>query len=144
MEIKDASALSGLSADTIRFYERRGVLPSPLRRENGYRDYSPAHIATLRLVAGLRHIELSLDQMQQLARIAHDATCRDLRAALGESVRTTLNQVDERIRMLRHTRGHLAGLIEGLDQMSADDTLIPGATPCRCIDLVADEVERDR
>ena len=107
MNIQEASRQTGLSPDTIRFYERHRVLPRPPRRENGYRDYAQEHLATLRLVSGLRHIEMSLVDMQEVARVAHDATCGDLRQTLVGQLRNALEQADARIRELEHTRGHI-------------------------------------
>ncbi|HWQ28729.1 MAG TPA: MerR family DNA-binding transcriptional regulator, partial [Dehalococcoidia bacterium] len=54
MRIGEAARASGLSIDTIRFYERTGTLPAPPRGANGYRRYTPEHVETLRLAAGLR------------------------------------------------------------------------------------------
>ncbi len=60
MNIREAAATSGLSADTIRFYEKKGVLPRPPRRDNGYRSYTDEHVATLRLARGLKDLGLGL------------------------------------------------------------------------------------
>ena len=52
LTIGQAAAASGLSPDTIRFYEREGVLPRVPRGTNSYRGYPPEHVETLaRMVA---------------------------------------------------------------------------------------------
>ncbi len=60
MNIQEAAHRSGLSADTIRFYERKGVLPRPPRGANGYRQYTEEHVATLEFARGLRDLNLPL------------------------------------------------------------------------------------
>lgn len=137
MNIQEASRQTGLSPDTIRFYERHRVLPRPPRRENGYRDYAQEHLATLQLVRGLRHIEMSLVDMREVARVAHDATCGDLRQTLVGQLRNVVEQADARIRVLEHTRGHIEGLLAGLDRMGPTDERIPGTAPCGCVQLVS-------
>lgn len=137
MNILEASRQTDLSPDTIRFYERHGVLPRPPRRENGYRDYAQEHLATLRLVRGLRHLEMSLADMREVARVAHDATCGDLRQTLDGQLRDALERADARIRELEHTRGHIDGLLAGLGRMGPTDERIPGTSPCRCVQLVS-------
>lgn len=101
----------GLSPDTIRFYERAEVLPAPPRRANGYRDYSEGHVATLRLVGGLRHLGLALDDMQRIASVAHDATCGDLRGALIAQLDdvSTATAAHRGARARTSARGHLGG-----------------------------------
>ena len=94
--------MSGLSADTIRFYERRQVLPRPPRRENGYREYTTEHVTTLRLAKGLRELGLPLREFQAILTVAHDGACTDLRAVLLQTVANALDQVDARRREVQH------------------------------------------
>ena len=75
MNIQRAAVASGLSADTIRFYEREGILPLPPRRPNGYRNYSEDHVETLRLAVGLRALGLSLSEMSSALTLAHEGRC---------------------------------------------------------------------
>ena len=136
MNIRQAAESSGLSADTIRFYERRAVLPQPPRRPNGYRDYSERHVETLRLAVGLRALGLSLDEMGAMLALAHDGTCGDVRAALGDTLAGALSQLDGRIVELALSRRHVAGILAGLQQMRPGDETVPGMTPCACVQLV--------
>lgn len=136
MNIKRAAERSRLDADTIRFYERSGVLAAPPRRQNGYRDYSEQHIATLELVGGLRHLGLSLEEMRRVAAVAHDATCGDLRSTLIEQLEEVADETARRIEELGRTRGRVETLLAGLRRMQPQDQRIPGATPCQCVELV--------
>ncbi|WP_288254479.1 MerR family DNA-binding transcriptional regulator, partial [uncultured Hydrogenophaga sp.] len=52
MQIKDLARATGVDIETIRYYERQGLLPEPARRDNGYRDYAVEHLERL---AFIRH-----------------------------------------------------------------------------------------
>jgi DNA-binding transcriptional MerR regulator len=66
MKIQEFSRLSGLSAKTIRYYESIGILPSPPRTSNGYRDYGEKDFERARFVAGIRSLDLSLDEIAEI------------------------------------------------------------------------------
>ena len=56
MNIGEAANASSLTPDTIRFYEKKGILPRPPRLASGYRHYTEEHVATLRLAKALREL----------------------------------------------------------------------------------------
>ena len=70
MKIAEAAAASGLSADTIRFYERRDMLPDIARGPDGHRRFSPKDVEWLTLLYWLRATGMPLDQMRQFTRLA--------------------------------------------------------------------------
>lgn len=136
MNIAKAARESGLTVDTIRYYERRGVLPRPARRANGYRDYDEEHLTALRLAHGLRELELPLDHVAEIVRVAHDATCGDVRQALAARIDAAMNEIDGRIEKLRATRERLRAISEGVRSMSARTGRVPGLKPCACVRMV--------
>lgn len=138
MNIQQAARETGLTPDTIRYYERRGVLPPPVRSKNGYRDYTEPHLASLRLARGLRELELPLERVGLIVGVAHDASCGDVRRALEGSIRDTLAQIDERIAQLEHTRTRLRAIRKGIHSMNAASERVPGITPCACVQLVGE------
>jgi DNA-binding transcriptional MerR regulator len=138
MNIAQAARESGLTVDTIRYYERRGVLPRPPRRANRYRAYDEAHLASLRLAYGLRELELPLEQVAEIVRVAHDATCGEVREALGASIENSLAQIDERMRKLRRVRERLSTILSGIRAMSPRSRRVPGLAPCKCVRLVSE------
>jgi DNA-binding transcriptional MerR regulator len=99
MKIQEFSRLSGLSAKTIRFYESIGILPSPQRTSNGYRDYSAKDLERARFVAGIRSLDLSLDEIAEILamRDRREAPCR----TLLDRIEQKADQIEERIRALR-------------------------------------------
>ena len=66
MKIQELFQASGVPTKTIRFYEEIGVLPSPKRKPNGYSEYNQANIERLRLVAGARRLDLSLNDIREI------------------------------------------------------------------------------
>lgn len=50
MQIKDLSRATGVDVETIRYYEKQGLLPKPARRDNGYRDYAAQHLERLSFI----------------------------------------------------------------------------------------------
>ncbi len=77
MKIGEIARRAGVSIDTVRFYEQRGVLPPAPRRPSGYRDYSPAIVERIQLARRMQSVGLSLDEIVD-ALSAHDtgtATC---------------------------------------------------------------------
>lgn len=132
MDIGEAAAESGLSIDRIRLYERKGILPRPARRPNGYRDYTPDHIATLRLARALRDLDIPLSEVGEMLHVAHDGDCGNLRRAVLGSVGAALDELDARIAGLERTRADLVSLRDGLRRMRPRQRRVPGASPCSC------------
>jgi MerR family mercuric resistance operon transcriptional regulator len=83
MTIGKAAALAGVSADTIRYYERLGVLPTPERTRAGYRVYAPAIVNRLTLVRNAQRFGFSLREIAGFLRVRDTggAPCRAVRAA---------------------------------------------------------------
>jgi MerR family transcriptional regulator, copper efflux regulator len=105
----------GTTTDAIRFYEKRGVLPAPSRQENRYREYTTADAERLRLVLGLRQLDLPLDQAAELAGMCAEGRCdevsQELRAAITEKraeLRRRLQELSYLDRRLAHLEGDLA------------------------------------
>jgi DNA-binding transcriptional MerR regulator len=102
VKIGQVAAEADVSVDTIRFYERRGVLPAPRRRPSGYREYSESTVERIRMARELQHLGFTLDEVIDALR-AHDdgtATCA------GELWRleAVVDRIDARIADLRRTR----------------------------------------
>jgi DNA-binding transcriptional MerR regulator len=102
----------GTTAHAIRFYERRGLLPTPARAGNRYREYTDADAQRLRLLIGLRQLDLPLDQAAELATLCAAGRCdevsEELKVALKQK-RADLARRMEEMRFLDHRLAHLAG-----------------------------------
>ena len=105
MKIGEVAGQAGVTVDTVRFYERVGVLPSPARTDSGYRDYEPETIGRIRLTRELQAIGFTLNEAVD-ALAAHDAggaTCESERWRL-QAVR---DRVDAKLAELTALRGRI-------------------------------------
>jgi Cd(II)/Pb(II)-responsive transcriptional regulator len=66
MRIKDVSEATGVPSDTIRHYEKAGLLPLPARAGNNYRRYTEADVQRLRFIRNCRSLDMSLDEVRPL------------------------------------------------------------------------------
>ena len=99
MKIQEFAQRTGLSANTIRYYESIGILPFPERTPNGYRDYGEKDVDRARFIAGIRSLDLSLDEIAEILamRDRREAPCRTLLDLIEQKA----DQIEERIRLLR-------------------------------------------
>ena len=65
MQIGQISKQTGISIDTIRFYERSGLLAAPGRSDGGFRLYSSAHLSTLQFIRNLQALGFSLNEIRE-------------------------------------------------------------------------------
>lgn len=114
MRIGALARALGTTPESVRFYERRGLLPGPSRRASGYRDYGPAEADRLRLLLGLRQLDLPLDEAARLATLCADGRCSEVSADLRRSLPVQRSKVRRRIAELRHLEARLTELERNL------------------------------
>ena len=105
MRVGEIANRSGVTVDTVRFYERLGVLPSPEREPSGYRDYAPETVERIQLTRELQAIGFTLNEVID-ALAAHDAggaTCTSERWRLD----AVLARVDAKLAELDALRGRI-------------------------------------
>lgn len=75
-KIREVAGRAGVSVDTVRYYEQRGILPPPVRLPSGYRTYAPSSIDRIVIARRLRAVDMSIDEIAA-ALAAHDrgGTC---------------------------------------------------------------------
>lgn len=66
MRIKKLADATGVDVDTIRYYEKQGLLPEPARQDNGYRDYASTHLERLAFIRHCRALEMPLVDIRRL------------------------------------------------------------------------------
>ena len=136
MNIQEAAEVSGLSPDTIRFYEKKGVLPRPPRQTNRYREYTDEHLSTLRLASGLRQLGVPLAEVPPILDVAHTGVCGDIRGQLIDTLTGVLRDVDAQIGDFMNTHQHLTRLLDGLKAMQPDQAAVPGTEACPCVGMI--------
>jgi len=110
--ISQVAAAVGIPTDTIRYYERVGLLPLPDRRPNGYRSYNDGDVERLRFIRGAQRLGLRLKDIQELLSIRDNGVCPCGHTA--ELVNKRLVDLDVQIASLKKLRGEMAHLSEVL------------------------------
>jgi Cd(II)/Pb(II)-responsive transcriptional regulator len=73
MQIKQLAQATGVEVETIRFYEKQGLLPAPARRDNGYRDYAQPQLERLAFIRHCRALDMPLADIRLLLGFVDDA-----------------------------------------------------------------------
>ena len=126
MKIGEVAARSGCHPETVRYYERIGLLPAPPRAASGYRDYRPADADRLRFISRGRELGFSLEEIRSLLGLAEDdgLSCKDVdRLARGHllDIRNRLNDLQRMASELERVIGSCSGGERG--QCAILDTL---------------------
>jgi DNA-binding transcriptional MerR regulator len=115
MQIGELAREAGTTTKTVRFYESQGLLRAPERAANGYRQYASADVERLRLLVGLRTLDLPLDRAGELAALCAAGHCervsielRDLIARQRADIRRRAGDLDYLDRRLATLEQHLA------------------------------------
>ncbi|MHB1872278.1 MAG: heavy metal-responsive transcriptional regulator [Steroidobacteraceae bacterium] len=98
---------AGVRIDTIRYYERSGLLSPKTRLQSGYRRYSEAELARLRFIRRAQALGFSLKEIRELLTLSKG---RDV-ARVKRAAQTKLADVEQRIAALERMRSGLASLI---------------------------------
>lgn len=109
-KIGDLSRRTGVKVETIRWYEKVGLIATPARTEGNYRAYDSSALSRLSFIKRARDLGFSLDQIRALMTLAGDES-RDC-ALVDALAREHLADIDRKLADLASLRGHLAALIE--------------------------------
>ncbi len=107
----EVAARAGVNVETLRFYERRGLLKEPKRRSSsGYRDYPPDAVRVVRFIKRAQELGFTLGEIEDLLRLRENegSTCADIRAAAASKLRG----IDGKILSLRRMKRALTLLVE--------------------------------
>jgi Hg(II)-responsive transcriptional regulator len=107
----ELARLAGVKIDTLRFYERQGLLPVPPRRASGYREYPPGAVELVRFIQRAQELGFTLREIKELLTLREvpQATCGDVVVL----ARRKVEEIDAKIGDLRAMRGALTKLLGG-------------------------------
>jgi MerR family mercuric resistance operon transcriptional regulator len=128
--IGELSRATGVKIETIRYYERIKMLPSPRRTEGGHRVYGPVEMRSLAFIRRARELGFTLDEIRALLDLGGPgkASCRDVRKIAAhhlEHIRSKIADLVELEKLLARTVAKCSGKI---------------APDCPVIDVLADRV----
>lgn len=118
------AARAAVSRDTLRFYERRRLLPAPRRTASGYRLYSEGDAVRVRFIRRAQAMGLTLEDIQELLR-AQTLKTSDQCRRVASRLRARVEAVDEKIRELRAFRGELLRHLKHCEKAGAEPDCCP-------------------
>jgi DNA-binding transcriptional MerR regulator len=111
----ELAKLADVSSDTLRHYERRGLLARPGRSRNGYREYPASALDRVRLIRRALGVGFTLEELSRILAVRDrgGAPCHQVRALAG----TKLTEVEAQLRELAGLRGELRKLLKSWDAL---------------------------
>ena len=111
----EVAAAAGVNRETLRYYERRGLLDQPDRSPGGHRLYDEQAVTTLRVIKAAQRLGFSLDEVADLVQVGRRRGRDD---GLQVRAREKLVEVDQRLADLTTIRGNLVAAIDaGCDDL---------------------------
>jgi MerR family mercuric resistance operon transcriptional regulator len=108
LAIGQLAEAAGVSVETVRYYERRGLLDPPSRTPSGYRSYRPADLDRLRLLLRAKELGFTLAEIAELLDAADSGSIADITAAVHQKLAALDAQLDD----LAVTRCRLRRLVD--------------------------------
>ncbi len=116
----EAARLGGVNVETIRYYERYGLVPKPPRTTAGYRIFSDDAVKRLRFIKHAQELGFSLKEIKELLnlRVRRGSSCADVR----KKAEAKIADVDEKVRRLQEIRAALVELTDACSGRGLVDT----------------------
>ena len=117
MKVSELARTAGVNPQTVRYYEREGLLDKPLRNAAGYRDYGASAVERLRFILEAKEIGFTLSEIRQLMGLAPGApqSC----GCVQEIVTNRLSELEQRLKTMRRMKKTLQNLLEHCQKTNA-------------------------
>ena len=135
MRIGDVAARAGVNKQTLRYYERRGILVEPKRSRSGYREYPDDTVRLIRFIKRAQELGFTLAEIEELVMLRR--TNRKQRSKVRELAAAKMRDIDQKLERLQAMRSALGVLVEdctcGAETLTCpilealDDGVAPGA-----------------
>ena len=105
LTIGQLAKIAGVGVETVRFYERKGLLAEPNRRPSGYRQYGEEVVNRLRFIKRAKELGFTLNEIKELLSLRLDltTTCADVKERAEEKI----DDIEAKIRTLRRMKNAL-------------------------------------
>lgn len=134
LRIGEVALRSGVSIDTVRYYERRRLLPAAPRTEGGFRLFTPETVERVQFIKQAQELGFSLDEIGELLTSGGAEECRRVR----DHLKVKLTELDERIRSMQDFRKTLARHLAACERelsRHTDDAVCPVLVKISRVDL---------
>ena len=127
MRIGELATKAGVNVQSVRFYERRRILQDPVRTASGYRVYSKSDLDDICFIKQCQELGFTLKEIQPLLRL-HRAAAQMTGAGvrrpaefreIAQLARVKLEQIDEKMRVLKSMRLRLLGMVDRIETVSS-------------------------
>jgi len=118
MKIGELSKMTDVSIDTVRYYEKRGLIPKSVRSASGYRQYNKHDATRLKFIVQAKELGFTLDEIGQLLALRRDGrACIEVRSVAESKAQ----EIDMKIQKLSRMRQTLLELAEQCEKSSDND-----------------------
>lgn len=135
MKIGELAKAAGTTVETVRYYEKQGLLPAPQRGVNNYRSYGEAHCERLKLIRNCRVLDMTHEEIRTILELADrgQGDCEPINEVFDQHIA----HVDARIKELQQLKAQLlalrrrcttgaraaddCGILHGLSEMQATE-----------------------
>ncbi|MGH8994559.1 MAG: MerR family transcriptional regulator [Acidimicrobiales bacterium] len=130
MRSSEVASQAGVNVQTLRYYERRGILPEPKRSGSGYRSYDAQAVRTVRFIKGAQQLGFSLEEVDSLLALAAGGprNCNAAKALATEKI----GELDAKIAILSLMR-------DSLRQLVTTCNLSPDKRDCPLLEAIEDD-----
>lgn len=104
---------TNVNIETVRYYERRGLIPEPPRRESGYRDYPIETVTRIQFIKRAKELGFSLNEILELLSLRVDPNTSS--SEVKKRAETKITDIEEKIRILQNMKDSLEGLVKTCD-----------------------------
>jgi MerR family copper efflux transcriptional regulator len=111
MKIGQVATEAGVKIDTLRYYERRGLLAEPERRPSGYREYPEETVSIIRFIKRAQDLGFTLDEIEELISL-RDGGDGGRRSEIRARAEAKMRDIDQKLARLQAMRSALFGLVE--------------------------------
>ena len=138
LRIGEVARRAGISPDTLRHYERHGLIPKPKRTEGGYRMFAPEVVERVRLIRSALSVGFTIRELSRIFRIRDrgGAPCAEVRSLAAFK----LDQLEKRIDEMQELRVKLRALIKMWDGMLSK---VPSGQQARLLDILVSKNKGD-
>ncbi len=139
MKISELAQAAHTQSETIRYYERQGLLPEPTRTGANYRSYDSGHLERLSFIRHCRSLDMTLSEVRTLLRLkdAPEENCAEVNALLEAHVGHVAQRIKElkalekelralRLQCASSRKSADCGILEGLEQAARQAPPVPG------------------
>ena len=119
-KIGEVARRAAVNKETVRYYEKRGLIPEPGRRRSGYRIFTKRHIDQIRFIKRAKELGFTLREIKELLelRMNENSTCSEVRREAQEKYQDVIEKIED----LQRIKKTLIDLIDSCDEESSKNS----------------------